>query len=152
MAGNTIYMQPGSNYIDVHDNEVVNLNVDKGTVQVQDNETSRRQDDEVMERATVLTENKEFMRILQKAVDAGFCQQDGWQYKWINRGDSALFASIASHKFHLSKRHDRDGDLAISWKPFEALFDEKNLRSVFNDWQNGKYSHENEKTIEKLLR
>ena len=34
MAGNTIYMQEGSNYIDIHDNEVVNLSVDKGTVSV----------------------------------------------------------------------------------------------------------------------
>lgn len=34
MAGNTIYMQEGSNYIDIHDNEVVNLSVDKGVVSV----------------------------------------------------------------------------------------------------------------------
>lgn len=34
MGGNTIYMQEGSNYIDIHDNEVVNLSVDKGTVSV----------------------------------------------------------------------------------------------------------------------
>ena len=59
MAGNTVYMQPGSKYIDIHDNEVVNvalserganlfatpsqsnvtennLNIDKGTVTVSD--------------------------------------------------------------------------------------------------------------------
>lgn len=36
MAGNTIYMQEGSNYIDIHDNEVVNLNIDKGTVTMSD--------------------------------------------------------------------------------------------------------------------
>lgn len=38
MAGNTIYMQEGSNYIDIHDNEVVNLNIDKATVTVDDEE------------------------------------------------------------------------------------------------------------------
>ena len=35
MAGNTVYVQ--GNYVDVHDNEVVNLSIDKaGTVQVHD--------------------------------------------------------------------------------------------------------------------
>ena len=29
-------MQEGSNYIDIHDNEVVNLSVEKGTVRVAD--------------------------------------------------------------------------------------------------------------------
>lgn len=38
MAGNTIYMQEGSNYIDIHDNEVVNLNIDKATVAVEGDE------------------------------------------------------------------------------------------------------------------
>lgn len=32
MAGNTINVQ--GNYIDIHDNEVVNLNIDKGDVMV----------------------------------------------------------------------------------------------------------------------
>ena len=60
------------NYIDVHDNEVVNLNIDKASVQVQDNEKAGNQDDELKERALVLTENEDFMRILQKAVEAGY--------------------------------------------------------------------------------
>ena len=34
MAGNNIYVQ--GSYIDVHDNEVVNLSVDKGEVTVKD--------------------------------------------------------------------------------------------------------------------
>ena len=41
MAGNTIYMQKGSNYIDIHDNEVVNLNVDKGTVSIDKGEITQ---------------------------------------------------------------------------------------------------------------
>lgn len=41
MAGNTIYMQEGSNYIDIHDNEVVNLSVDKGTVSVDKGEIAQ---------------------------------------------------------------------------------------------------------------
>lgn len=35
MAGNTVYVQ--GNYVDVHDNEVVNLSIDKATVRVQEN-------------------------------------------------------------------------------------------------------------------
>ncbi len=107
---------------------------------------------EAKKKAAVLTKNKLFMAVMAKAVEQGLCTQSDWQYKWANRGDGAYFASVASHKFELSRRHDRDGDLAISWKPFEALFDEKNLRSVFNDWQNGRYSHKNKKKIDKLLR
>ena len=34
MAGNTVYVQ--GNYVDVHDNEVVNLSIDRATVQVSD--------------------------------------------------------------------------------------------------------------------
>ena len=34
MAGNTVYVQ--GNYVDVHDNEVVNLSIEKATVQVHD--------------------------------------------------------------------------------------------------------------------
>lgn len=41
MAGNTIYMQEGSNYIDIHDNEVVNLSMDKGTVSVDKGEIAQ---------------------------------------------------------------------------------------------------------------
>lgn len=41
MAGNTINMYGGS-YVDVHDNEVVNLNIDKATVKVGDNDNGER--------------------------------------------------------------------------------------------------------------
>ena len=34
MAGNTVYVQ--GNYVDVHDNEVVNLSIDKASVNMQD--------------------------------------------------------------------------------------------------------------------
>ena len=35
MAGNNVYVQ--GSYVDIHDNEVVNLSVDKGEVHVGDN-------------------------------------------------------------------------------------------------------------------
>lgn len=38
MAGNTVYVQ--GSYVDVHDNEVVNLSIDKATVKLHDNDGS----------------------------------------------------------------------------------------------------------------
>lgn len=46
MAGNTINMYGGS-YVDVHDNEVVNLNIDKGTVSVQERHSNATKDDTI---------------------------------------------------------------------------------------------------------
>lgn len=142
MAGNTINVQ--GNYIDVHDNEVVNLNIDKAAVSLQDGDAQ--------ERAAVLTENEEFMAIMRRAVEGGFCVQEGWQYKWREKIDAVYFASVASHKYHLSNRHDRDGELAFSWKPFEALFNGTGFRSIYNDYLNGKYKLVDKDKIDKLFR
>ena len=139
------------NYIDVHDNEVVNLNIDKASVQVHDNETSSRQDDGAMERAKVLTENKEFVRILQKAVEAGFCQQDGWQYRWKVKVEAAYFASLANERFKLSKRKINGNKPAVSWIPFEALFGLNDLRTSFNDYKQCKTKLVREEEIDKLF-
>ena len=164
MAGNTIYMQEGSNYIDIHDNEVVNLSVDKGTVRVADaaqcKATGKGMDEsgiddgadvrKAKDKAAVLTENKAFMRILQKAVEHGFCQQDGWQYKWKTKVEAAYFASLASEKFQLSKRKNGNR-LAVSWIPFEALFGLTDLRLAFNDYKQCKTRVPNEEDIDKLF-
>ena len=129
MTGNTIYMQEGSNYIDIHDNEVVNLSVDKGTVTVTGEQIDTK------DNASVLTENAAFMAIMEKAVAAGFCSKEGWQYRWKVKVEAAYFASVASYTFGLSKKRDHDGDECISWIPFEALFGLKGLRLSYNDYQ-----------------
>ena len=147
MAGNTINVQ--GNYIDVHDNEVVNLNIDKATVSMDD---VRCRMDDVRERAEVLMSNEEFMTIMEKAVEQGFCQHDGWQFKWKEKIDAVYFASVASHKFHLSHRHDSDGGLSFAWKPFEALFGEKDFRLKYNDYLQGKIKLRHKTEIDKLLR
>ena len=132
MAGNTVYMQPGSKYIDIHDNEVVNLNIDKATVTMSD---GRGMMEDAEEKAAVLTENERFMAIMEKAVAAGFCSKEGWQYRWKVKVEAAYFASVASHRFGLSDRRDHEGDVTVSWIPFEALFGVKNLRLSYNDYQ-----------------
>lgn len=150
MAGNNIYMQPGSNYIDIHDNEVVNLSVDKGDVSVDKDPTPHADDQKA--KAAILTENKEFMCILQKAVEQGFCSQQGWQYHWKVKVEAAYFASLASRKFKLSNRKLKGGkETAVSWIPFEALFGTTGLVSSFNDYKQCKTPLVNEDKLDKLF-
>lgn len=103
-------------------------------------------------KAAVLTGNKQFMAIMANAVEQGLCTQRDWQFKWKEKIDAVYFASVASHKFNLSNRHDQDGDLSYSWKPFESLFGEKGFRLVFQDYKNGKYKLPHKVIIDKLFK
>ena len=130
MAGTTINVQ--GSYIDIHDNEVVNLNVEKGEIRLSEGKCKMSGVDDA---ASVLTGNADFMAIMRKAVDAGFCVDESGRFRWGVKLEAAYFASVASHRLELSKKHDKDGDLMISWKPFEALFGLKDLRLSYNDYQ-----------------
>lgn len=141
MAGNTINVQ--GSYIDVHDNEVVNLNVDKAVVSLQDGDAR--------ERAAVLTSNEVFMAIMQRAVEAGFCRQEGWRYRWGVKVEAAYFASLANERFNLSKRKINGKTPAVTWIPFEALFGLKELRTAFNDYKQCKTALVRECEIDKLF-
>lgn len=105
-----------------------------------------------MSKAAILTENKEFMRILHKAVEQGFCTQQGWQYHWKVKVEAAYFASVASQTFNLSNRKDHDGEIAFAWKPFEALFNLKDLRLAYNDIQQCKTKVKRKADIDKLFK
>lgn len=135
MAGNTINVQ--GSYIDIHDNEVVNLNIDKATVTMSEASPQAHllKEKGVGDAASVLTGNADFMAIMRKAVDVGFCVDESGRFRWGVKVEAAYFASVASHRLELSKKHDKDGDLMISWKPFEALFGLKDLRLSYNDYQ-----------------
>lgn len=105
-----------------------------------------------MSKAAILMENKEFMRILQKAVEQGFCTQQGWQYHWKVKVEAAYFASVASKKFNLSNRKLKGGkEIAVSWIPFEALFGTSGLVSAFNDYKQCKTALVNEERLDKLF-
>ena len=153
MAGNTINMYGGS-YVDVHDNGVVNLNIDKAEVSVNDDTrpclSGTPSNLEGEQRAEVLTENAEFMAIIQKAVEQGFCTQDGWQYRWKVKVEAAYFASLANERYNLSKRKI-NGKTAVSWIPFEALFGLNDLRTAFNDYKQCKTALVREEEIDKLF-
>lgn len=142
MAGNTINMYGGS-YVDVHDNEVVNLNIDKATVTLQDGDAQ--------ERAAVLTENEEFMAIMRRAVEGGFCVQEGWQYRWKVKVEAAYFASLASERYGLSKRMVGGRKAAVCWIPFEALFGLNDLRTAFNGYKQCKTRLVREEEIDRLF-
>ena len=133
----------GGSYVDVHDNEVVNLNIDKATVSLQDGDAQ--------ERAAVLTENEEFMAIMRRAVEGGFCVQEGWQYRWKVKVEAAYFASLASERYGLSKRMVGGGKAAVCWIPFEALFGLNDLRTAFNDYKQCKTKLVREEEIDRLF-
>ena len=54
MAGNNVYVQ--GSYVDIHDNEVVNLSVDKGEVHVGDNGKAVVAESETMYEVKMLVE------------------------------------------------------------------------------------------------
>lgn len=138
----------GGSYVDVHDNEVVNLNIDKATVMMSDGSC---QTEDVATRAAALTENEEFMAIMRRAVEGGFCVQEGWQYRWKVKVEAAYFASLASERYGLSKRMVGGGKAAVCWIPFEALFGLNDLRTAFNDYKQCKTRLVREEEIDRLF-
>ena len=108
-------------------------------------------DKQIKERAAVLTGNSDFMAILAKAVEQGFCTQDGWQYRWKVKVEAAYFASLASERFNLSTRKINGKKPAVSWIPFEALFGLQDLRTSFNDYKQCKTTLVREDDIDKLF-
>lgn len=102
--------------------------------------------------AMILLSNNAFMLIMRKAVTEGFCTEKGWQFKWKKKKEAAFFAAEASYKFELSSRKDHDGGIAISWKPFEALFDEEDLRLTYNDIQQCKTNVDRQHEIRNLFK
>lgn len=110
MAANTVYVQ--GSYVDVHDNEVVNLSVDKaGKVQVDSRQMS---EDSVI--PDVLAESE----LWQKIIDAGLVDDDC--QPTISRPEAALMADMISARLGISNK----------WKMFEKLWHRNNMRGDFN--------------------
>jgi hypothetical protein len=110
MAANTVYVQ--GPYVDVHDNEVVNLSVDKaGKVQVDSRQMS---EDCVI--PNVLAESE----LWQKLIDANLLDDNG--QPTVSRPDAALMADMISVRLGISNK----------WKMFEKLWHRNNMRGDFN--------------------
>ena len=91
MAGNKIYVQ--GNYVDVHDNEVVNLSIDKaGTVNV-----SKRQEERVqIDVPEVLAKSELWERLKQ----AGLIDDDG--QPTVSRPEAALMANMLAYRLNIT--------------------------------------------------
>ena len=110
MAGNNIYVQ--GSYIDVHDNEVVNLSVDKAQVRVGDNQLQHQQSD-VPE---VLAESE----LWHKVQQAGWVDADG--QPTVSRTEAAMIADMLAERLGIANK----------WKFFEQLWHRNNMRGDYN--------------------
>ena len=110
MAGNNIYVQ--GSYVDIHDNEVVNLSVDKAQVRVGDQQVLSQQSD-VPE---VLADSEQWQKVMQ----AGLVDADG--QPTVSRTEAAMIADMLA---------DRLG-IANKWKFFEQLWHRNNMRGDYN--------------------
>lgn len=115
MAGNKVYVQ--GNYVDIHDNKVVNLSIDKvGTVHVQGNVQSTGD----IPGKLRCPEAEELMEDL---VDAGLLTED-WQPKGLSGSERGLLAREVCTSLGIND----------VWQVFGKLWNEKpeTLRSHLN--------------------
>ncbi len=125
MAGNTVYVQ--GSYVDVHDNEVVNLNIDKvAALQIEEDEPACLRSEEANELWAV-------------------AKQEGWvdedlQPKGLSRPDAALLAA------RMAKVLGIEG-----WVPFEQLWHRQNMRQDYNKSQYNQKTDEFEKKLKRKL-
>lgn len=110
MAGNTVYVQ--GNYVDVHDNEVVNLTIEKATVNLQDDaaETGHRALPDALATA-------EAMKYWKRLEEQGFVAPDCQLLPETSRKQAMYIADVFSDKLKLKAK----------WKPFEQLWGISNL-------------------------
>lgn len=79
-------------------------------------------------------QNDEAVKIFQRALDAQMIEYTGAKLKW--KGSKQLLAYFAerlSKKFGLSNKMHEKG-IATAWKPFETLFDVKDLSDAKQNW------------------
>ena len=129
MAGNTVYVQ--GNYVDVHDNEVVNLNIDKANVNLNENEAPEE---------TTVPEVLAESELWQKVKDAGLVDKAG--QPTVSRTEAALLADTLATKLGIRNK----------WKTFEALWHRNNMRGDYNTALNQNKSLAFQDKLKNLLR
>lgn len=110
MAGNKVYVQ--GSYIDVHDNEVVNLSIDKAEVCMGDNGLQACQ----CELPEVLATSNLWERL--KNADL----VDDYNQPNVSRPEAALMADMLSEILGIANK----------WKMFEKLWHRNNMRGDYN--------------------
>ena len=111
MAGNNIYVQ--GSYVDIHDNEVVNLSVDKGEVHVGDNGKTVVAEGDVPE---VLADSEQW----QMVIDAGLVDANG--QPTVSRPEAALIADMLAERLGITNKG----------KFVEQLWHRNNMRGDYN--------------------
>jgi len=118
MAGNKVYVQ--GSYVDIHDNQVVNLSIDKaGTVQV-DGHVSRPTESEPSDKMHSI-EAKKYWQRLQKG---GFVDASYHLMSSTTRKQAMLIAEAFAEKM----------DIKAKWKTFQQLWGISNLAQ--EKWEN----------------
>jgi hypothetical protein len=129
MAGNTVYVQ--GNYVDVHDNEVVNLSIDKvGTVKVADGQQPSRED-AVPE---VLAKSELWERVKSEGL------VDGSGQPTVSRPEAALLADMLAQRLGIANK----------WKVFERMWHRNNMRGDYNTALDQKKSLAFQEKLKKL--
>lgn len=134
MAGNKVYVQ--GNYVDIHDNEVVNLSIDKaGTVHVQGNVQPH---DDITEVPSVL-DTPHARELWQKAIAQGWVDEQ--LQPLLSRSDAALLAARMGQVLGIE-----------GWKPFEQIWNRKNMRQDYCKAMGKKEASELLDALKKKLR
>lgn len=106
-------------YIDIHDNKVVNLNVDKALVKMEENGNTGNENDK-SELPDVLKSEKA-LALWKKAQDAEWI--DEGFHPLVSRTKAALLAERMSGLLGIQNK----------WKVFESLWGRNNMRGDYND-------------------
>ena len=130
MAGNNIYVQ--GSYVDIHDNEVVNLSVDKGEVHVGDNGKTVVAEGDVPE---VLADSEQW----QMVIDAGLVDANG--QPTVSRPEAALIADMLAERLGITNK----------WKFFEQLWHRNNMRGDYNTALNQRKSLKFQEKLKSIL-
>ena len=116
--GNTINV--AGSYIDIHDNEVVNLTVDKGVVSLsqesQQVNAVEAEGNQESEGAEELLSDKA-MSYWKALQEAGFTDERRMLRKGVSRSQAMYIAERFAERLRLQAK----------WKPFEALWGKSNL-------------------------
>ena len=129
MAGNTVYVQ--GNYVDVHDNEVVNLSIDKvGTMQMAEGWQAQKTDI-----PKVLAESE----LWKQVMEAGLVNEQG--QPTVSRPEAALLADMLASRLGIANK----------WKVFEKMWHRNNMRNDYNTALDQKKSLAFQEKLKKIL-
>jgi len=135
MAGNKVYVQ--GSYVDIHDNQVVNLSIDKaGTVQVQQEVDLKEY---VVPDIPPLLDTPRAQELWQKAIAEGWVTEQ--LQPLLSRSDAALLAGRIAEILGIE-----------GWKPFEQLWNRKNMRQDYCKAMGKKEASELLDALKKKLR